>query len=679
MHERLNTDDIGESDTAYEPFQEHETDGSSWDACQDLDKFLADVYRYYESKGFSGTVAVEALNCIALLFTVVFSFTLVFLVNWHALSTCHQDTEGSRCQDIKFFYEHPFKDLRWYHYIFMLYFLFFLIFCLISAWRAVTEIRTAADMRSFYQYNLGVFDVAETSWAEILQKLSKRQEVAPFCIKQDSLSPLEITNILMRQDNFLIALVNHSALFTGLQRWIPKRFLVSKSVMYFLRLVIFRTIFDQHHARIVQSVVDDPSLLQRKFRFWGALVLFSIGPVIVFVAFYFFMRHAEDFRSGRSFPFERQWTPYAEWMFREYNELPHNFHGRLRRARQEAKLLITHATTPSPLLDAFRRCVKYIAGSLLAVLVVLAIIDDTSLLSVQIFNKTLWWYVAFFGVLVAWSADGDSEAAPDVEANYIETVWRTAQHSHYFPREYERTEMSRKMFHTICQEYKDTFLCPRVQMLIEEMVCVIACPFFLLFHFPHTAPAICDVIRSTHYSSMALGDWCCLGNMKVSENDIENLRVQNFGKGPKSLINFLSVHREASESLDIPQESLSFLHQMERTVTDDGPFDRGLIRLTPMVEVHEETGQVTLCHRNFKLRPRQDEIWHFSAPHFYWLDAMISQRYEETFLNDNYEFATRSPGWDVLDANTQRASRRRFEPFDVEHPPNRSNRSCIIT
>ena len=101
-----------------------------------------------------------------------------------------------------------------------------------------------------------------------------------------------------------------------------------------------------------------PTKLQRKFRFWGALVLFLVGPVIVFVAIYFFMRHAEDFRSGRSFPFELEWTPYAQWTFREYNEVSHNAYARLRRARQEARILIAYTATRSPLGDAFRRCVS---------------------------------------------------------------------------------------------------------------------------------------------------------------------------------------------------------------------------------------------------------------------------------------------------------------------------------
>lgn len=667
----------GEREHTFEP----DHDGSAWDACQDLDKFLADVYRYYRCKGLNGIVAAEALNVVALLFTVSFSFTLVFLVDWPSLTTCHSNEskgEGPKCEEVQFFYEHPFRDLRWFHYVALLYFLSFLIFCLISVGRAATEIGAAADMRSFYQLKLRVHDVSEISWAEVLDRLSKRQQEAPFCIKQDTLSPLEITNILMRQDNFLIALVNDSALFTGLQRWIPKRLLLSKSVIYCLRGIIFSTIFDQNHARIIQSVVDHPVILQRKFRFCGAFVLLLIGPVIVFVAIYFFMRHAEDFRSGRSFPFEREWTPYAKWMFREYNELPHNFTGRLRRGRLEARSLLAHTDTSAPLFDALKRCVKYIAGSLLAVLVVLAIIDDTSLLAVQIQHRTLWWYLAFFGVLVAWSADSEREEVPDVESHYYETVWRTVQHTHYFPREYERNEMSRRMFHTVCQDYGDNFLCPRVQMLFEEMAGVILCPFFLLFHFPNTAGAICDVIRSTHYSSKALGDWCRLGNLKVSEQDTENLRVRNFGKGPKSLVNFLMVHSEASESLDIPSESIAFLHGIERAAADSGDsaLDNGLARLTPLISLDEDSGNLALCHSSLKAinqRPR-GEIWHVSAPHFYWLDSMISQRYEETFLNENTD-STRSAGWAVLDGD-QRA--RNFQYFDVDVPVTSTQRGCTI-
>lgn len=208
-------------------------DGSTWDAVQDLDQFLVDVYRFYKCRGLSGIIAKEALNCVALLFTVSFSFTLVFFVDWHSLSHCSPPrystdsttTNEPQCRDVSFFYTRPFQDLNWYHFIALLYFASFFVFTAISIARGITEIRKAADMKTFYELKLRVYDVSEISWAEVLDRLSKRQNVAPFCIKQDTLSPLEMTNILMRQDNFLIALINHSALFTGLQRWIPKRIL----------------------------------------------------------------------------------------------------------------------------------------------------------------------------------------------------------------------------------------------------------------------------------------------------------------------------------------------------------------------------------------------------------------------------------------------------------------------
>jgi len=48
-------------------------------------------------------------------------------------------------------------------------------------------------------------------WSEVVSRLVQQQKVSPFCIVQGELTALEIANIIMREDNFMIALTNHHA------------------------------------------------------------------------------------------------------------------------------------------------------------------------------------------------------------------------------------------------------------------------------------------------------------------------------------------------------------------------------------------------------------------------------------------------------------------------------------
>jgi len=215
---------------------------------------------------------------------------------------------------------------------------------------------------------------------------------------QDELTALEIANIIMREDNFMIALTNHGTLTSRLPPWIPPRLAYTRAVLWNLRTAIFRWSFDRR-SRICGDFLDRPDDLAQRLRMLGLMNLLLVVPVLMFVTIYFFMRHAEEFRSHRTSPFRRQWTDYAKWTFREYNELPHQFNARMCSAQAAAEAYVRSTKPASPVLEALQRFAKFVAGSILAVILVVALWDDTPLLFVKIQEKNLLWYLAFFGFL----------------------------------------------------------------------------------------------------------------------------------------------------------------------------------------------------------------------------------------------------------------------------------------
>ena len=90
--------------------------------------------------------------------------------------------------------------------------------------------------------------------------------------------------------------------------WLPVRIFYSKSVMFAFRNIVYKTFFD-HRSKVDPGTLK-PEILCNHFRIIGLIALVGLGPICVFVFLYFFMRHAEDFRSHRNSPMERQWTGY---------------------------------------------------------------------------------------------------------------------------------------------------------------------------------------------------------------------------------------------------------------------------------------------------------------------------------------------------------------------------------
>lgn len=525
--------------------------GGAWDAAPDLERFLSSFYRYYEEGGFRGILAGHVTHLVALAFTIGFSFVLIFLVDWHAVLHC--DSEES-WRAVSLFYGEPFRHLGLWRVFVLVCFSLFCAYWIFNAVAAFHNVRDAAEMSSYYKNSLGIVSdevLGTMSWSEVVCRLVKQQTVAPFCVVQDELTALEIANVIMREDNYMIALTNHAAFASRLPGWVPRRLAYSKSVLWSLRATIFYWIFDGR-GRVRQEFVDRPPELVRRLRWAGVLHLLLVAPVLIFVTIYFFMRHAEEFRSHRSSPFQRQWSDFAHWTFREFNELPHQFRSRMQRAQTMAEAYVQAARTPSPMLDSFRRCVKYVAGSILAVLLVLALWDDKPLLFVKIQGKNLLWYLALFGFVVAVSdsaPEGDQVAhqspQPGPSPQAISTpmhmytaMMRLVQCTHFMPPTWRTPMQLSAVLHSrpstgteraalfehfgaVRADLLTNYFCHRIQVLLEELLGVVLTPLLLGVYLPRAAQDIADIVRRTRHSSQNLGDWCSFGCLDLLSNGNE--------------------------------------------------------------------------------------------------------------------------------------------------------------
>ncbi|CAK9023574.1 unnamed protein product [Durusdinium trenchii] len=580
------------------------TNGS--DAPQDLQKFLDGFYRYFEAKGFLGIIALNISHITALTFTIVFSFVLLFSIDWESLMTC--DSEES-CQAVSIWYSWEWHTLGLRRWGVLVCTALFGLYWGVNVVQSLSACMQASQMRSFYKDQLGILsdESLETMlWSEVVSRLVQRQKESRLCIVQEELTALEITNIIMRQDNFIIGLTNHHAFTKNLWPCFPRRLVYTNAPFRNILLAVFPPVIVpalDHRGRLREEFLAKPEVLAGLFKIFAVVNLILLPPLLVFVAIYFFLRHAQEFRSQRTSPFRKQWSDYAFWTFREYNELPHQISARMSAAQTAAEAYV-HTTRPtSPVLKSLLRTVKFISGSILAALLLVALWDDTPLLFVKIQEKNLLWYLALFGFVFAVvdSAEenaGDTEGkgsgseaclhAPSIPLRMYIALMKLVSCTHYLPASWRsparltslagacsglRRASLCKHFRRVRQELLCDFLLHRIQALAEELLGVLVNPILLWCCLAPSASEIISIMRALQHSTPCLGDWCVYGcldpalcsGFSVSSDERRELLSLEREKLEKSALSFLLNHQllwspddSINQDIMLPEHSCDF-------------------------------------------------------------------------------------------------------------------------
>jgi len=183
-----------------------ETQERTWGAVSNLDTFFQRVYEYHSEKGFWPLVLGRITNLLTLAFTIAFSTFLFAFVDWSSLFSCRTADECSAVQ--------PFRSeissragealLILYVAVFSAYWLWHLVSFLYS-------LRDWVDMRQFFSESLGISDeeLSHMEWSVVVDRIVKLQERVRISIVKD-LTALDITNRIMRKENYMIALLNAS-------------------------------------------------------------------------------------------------------------------------------------------------------------------------------------------------------------------------------------------------------------------------------------------------------------------------------------------------------------------------------------------------------------------------------------------------------------------------------------
>jgi autophagy-related protein 9 len=371
------------------------------------------------------------------------------------------------------------------------------------------DIRRLKHLHDFYYHLLGVSDaeVQTISWQEVVSRLMTLRDSNPATAaavsaqhrrflgsqSKQRMDAHDIANRLMRKENYMIALVNKDILDLTLPvPFLKNRQLFSRTMEWNLNLCIMDFVFNEQgqlrtlflkdtHRRLLSDS------LRRRFVIAGIMNIFVAPFIVVYFMMHYFFRYFNEFKKNPGQIGSRQYTPMAEWKFREFNELWHLFERRINMSYPFASRYVDQF--PKDKTVQVARFVAFISGALASVLALASVIDPELFLGFELTpDRTVLFYLGIFGTVWAFARGLAPEETDvfDPEFALLELI----DFTHYFPSGWKgrlHSDDVRKEFAILYQL--------KIVIFLEEILSMIFTPFVLWFTLPKCSDRIIDFFR----------------------------------------------------------------------------------------------------------------------------------------------------------------------------------------
>ncbi|PWZ00040.1 APG9-domain-containing protein [Testicularia cyperi] len=495
-----------------------------WANVDNMDAFLQEVYAYYVGKGAICIALSRTLNLLTIAFVIGFSTFLFGCIDYSAIR--HDGALGDVIVGHCVSGFSPFSTFV------------VVVLAAIFGWQVVQfalGLSRLSAMHRFYTHLLNIpdADVQSIPWHEVVNRIAALREQHPNTslssadeiesglrtgagaggagggvggrAQQQRLDAHDVANRIMRQENYLIALFNENILdlsVPGLRHRSPA---LTKTLEWNLNFCLLGFLFDgqgqvrrqflseRYRADLVEG-------LRRRFLFMAMVNAVFAPFIVLYLVIYSFFRYFEEYHKDPSNLGSRQYTQYARWKFREFNELPHLFRRRCHSSYAPAQKYIDQFPKEKTAIVA--RFVAFVAGSFTAVLLLASVIDPDLFLHFDITpQRNVLFYIGVFGAILA-VARG---MIPDDHLVFEpETVLREViQHTHYLPEDWKGRFHSAEVHTEFGQLYT-----LKIYIFVQELLSVITTPFVLWLSLPSCAPDLIDFFRKYTVHIDGLGHVC---------------------------------------------------------------------------------------------------------------------------------------------------------------------------
>lgn len=385
----------------------------------------------------------------------------------------------------------------------------FTFFWIGKLFQYLLDIRRLKHLHDFYLYLLGVSDaeVQTISWQEVVSRLMALRDSNPSTAvavsakhrkfmgsqSKQRMDAHDIANRLMRKENYMIALVNKDILDLTLPiPFLKNRQLFSRTMEWNLNLCVMDYVFNEQGQLRTLFLKDTHRRalsdgLRRRFIFAGAMNIFVAPFIVVYFMMHYFFRYFNEFKKNPGQIGSRQYTPMAEWKFREFNELWHIFERRINMSYPFASRYVDQFPKDKTIQVA--RFVAFISGALASVLALASVIDPELFLGFEITpDRTVLFYLGIFGTVWAFARGLAPEETDVFDPEYA--LLELIDFTHYFPSGWKgrlHSDDVRKEFAVLYQM--------KIVIFLEEILSMIFTPFVLWFSLPKCSDRLIDFFR----------------------------------------------------------------------------------------------------------------------------------------------------------------------------------------
>lgn len=440
-------------------------------------------------------------SVISLAFTVGFSIFLIAFLDWTRLVKCHDEHSCHKLSN--YVVSHPFEHSSPHAVSAMVYMILCISYWMWKCGESIYTISSAIEMDCFYRDRLGITgELQNIKWNEVLERLIRLHEKRIFRVAvKEELSEHDVVSRIMRKDNYMVALINKGLLNLKSPWWLSPfvgadSLVLTQSLEWSLNYCILDHMFDDQSFTVSSTFLKDRQGLEWRFVMMGIIHFLLLPFLLVFMIIHFFLQNAQTFHTSKAYLGPRQWSPLALWTFREFNELPHIFEERIHKSVAPTQEYI--GLFQNPYLSQIAKCVSYVAGALVATLVLVSFVDEGILLYVQALDHNLFWYLGVFSAIFATAraiipdeskfVTQSSMISPTKDPEELVRIF--SAHTHTMRNEWMGKCHTDKVFNEVSELFPY-----KVHIFAMEIYSVIITPIVLCFSLPSCTGNIIRFIR----------------------------------------------------------------------------------------------------------------------------------------------------------------------------------------
>lgn len=580
-----------------------------WANIVNMDDFLVDLYYYYRGKGFASIIMSRVVDILIFIFIIAFTSFLTWGVNYD-LYFNHWKSKSSDSLTLK---DLIIPDFLYYNvpFSYKLLLLGFAGYIALRILQLYFDSRyKLAELRNFYKHLLGIsndLELMTISWSTIVERLMLLKDYnsltstsatnPPHFVNDLNskvrLNAHDIANRIMRKENYLIALVNKDVLDLSIP--VPRflgSFFSNKSVLtrtleWNIKLCVNNFLFNENgqvNPAILKEASRNQLSLELSSRFkMAAIINLLLCPFIViyFVLLYFF-RYFNEYKSNPSSILAlRQYTPWAEWKLREFNELSHFFIKRLHLSVGPANTYINQFPGSVLALNCMS-FLNFVSGAIMAVLVIMGLLfedEEHSFWSFELVEgRSTLFFISIFGTLWAITSNSLNTSTvtktaensntqgisffydPEASLRYV------SQFTHYLPSSWNGRLHTVEVKNEFCELYS-----LKIVIIINELLSLVLTPFILWFKISSNSSAIIDFFREYTIHVDGLGYVCYFAMFNFEKKDKNmmyklNQKVKSTSRIDKKAKITKAKHSDSEVSSDEEDPDLNDYYQDDKMI-----------------------------------------------------------------------------------------------------------------